>query len=245
MTERTDLSSHVERVESIDNNDRTQMFSLMNAYYEQTSEDEFFRDLAEKSWAITLRNNDGEICGFSTQVLVKIPGDSSSLALFSGDTIVAEAYRNNNKLAGEWGRFTLMLMDRYANRTLYWFLISKGYKTYRYLPLFFKDYCPKLNECTPASWKSILDCLAWHRFGDRYDPVTRIVRSQPQSCRLRPDVAPILPRRMRDPHVAYFVECNPGHAMGDELCCLAPLHRDNFTEAAYRVIGESPSSHPS
>ena len=29
-------------------------------------------------------------------------------------------------------------------------------------------------------------------------------------------------------------------ANGDELCCLAPLSRANFTPAAYRVIGPEP-----
>jgi hypothetical protein len=37
--------------------------------------------------------------------------------------------------------------------------------------------------------------------------------------------------------VRFFIERNPGHARGDELCCLAPLTRENFTRAAYRTIG--------
>jgi hypothetical protein len=41
---------------------------------------------------------------------------------------------------------------------------------------------------------------------------------------------------MNDRHVRFFVERNPGHERGDELCCLAPLTRDNFTRAAWRVI---------
>ena len=52
-----------------------------------------------------------------------------------------------------------------------------------------------------------------------------------------PEVADVTPERLRDPHVAFFVRRNPGHARGDELCCLAPLTRANFTPAAYRVIG--------
>jgi len=42
--------------------------------------------------------------------------------------------------------------------------------------------------------------------------------------------------------VRFFVERNPGHACGDELCCLAPLTRANFTPAAHRVIGPEPVS---
>jgi hypothetical protein len=49
-------------------------------------------------------------------------------------------------------------------------------------------------------------------------------------------VADITSARRRDPHVAFFERKNPGHQQGDELCCLAPLARENFTTAAYRVM---------
>ena len=51
-------------------------------------------------------------------------------ALFSGDTIVARECWNEQALTQIWGRLALALMDRYPPGTLYWFLISKGYKTY-------------------------------------------------------------------------------------------------------------------
>ena len=60
--------------------------------------------------------------------------------------------------------------------------------------------------------------------------------------RLAPDALRKLERqggsigeRLRDPHVRFFHGRNPDHARGDELCCLAPLTRANFTPAAYRV----------
>ena len=64
-----------------------------------------------------------------------------------------------------------------------------------------------------------------------------MVRAGPGKDRLRPGVADPPGGRLRDPHVRFFLERNPGHAAGDELCCIAPLTRSAFTEAAYRVIG--------
>jgi hypothetical protein len=58
---------------------------------------------------------------------------------------------------------------------------------------------------------------------------------------LRPHVAQIHQRRLHDPHIGFFVQRNPGHVRGDELCCLAPLTHENFTPAAYRVIGRRPA----
>jgi hypothetical protein len=58
---------------------------------------------------------------------------------------------------------------------------------------------------------------------------------------LREGVAEVTPARLRDPFVRFFHERNPGHVRGEELCCLAPLTRENFTPAAYRVIGAEPA----
>jgi hypothetical protein len=69
-----------------------------------------------------------------------------------------------------------------------------------------------------------------------------VVRGGPGKDRLRPGVADLTPGRLRDPHVDFFARRNPGHPRGDELCCLAPLTRGNFTAAAWRVIGPEPAA---
>jgi hypothetical protein len=88
-----------------------------------------------------------------------------------------------------------------------------------------------------------MDALARARFGSRYDAVRGIVRAGPEHYRLREELSEVPRRRLADPDVQFFVDANPGHAAGDELCCLAPLTRENFTPAAWRVIGTvSPES---
>ena len=156
--------------------------------------------------------------------------------LYSGDTIVDQAYWSNNPLATMWGRLALELIDRRGGENVYWFLISKGYKTYRFLPVFFKEFSPAFDRPCSSTDRRLINQIASEKFGDRYSPATGIVRAEKNGCRLRPTVARITEARMHDPHVRYFAEQNPGHARGDELCCLAPLSRENFNEAAYRVI---------
>jgi hypothetical protein len=230
------LSTQIEPIESLDASDRQQMLELMQTYYQGVVTEGFYLDLAEKQWVITLRKSTGEICGFSTQVIFPIPGISDSLALFSGDTIIAEPFRGTNDLAGMWGQFALELLDRFSEKRLYWFLISKGYKTYRYLPLFFHEYYPQPGIDMPTEIATMIDALASWKFGNRYDSHQRIVRSDVDGCRLRVGVAPLGSHRLKDPHVAYFVKANPGHVLGDELCCLAPITHENFKRGAYRVI---------
>ncbi len=216
--------------------DRRQLWCLMQAHYEGLEPTQFHGDLAEKQWVITLRLSDGRLVGFSTQALLPVPGHADALVLYSGDTVVAAPYRRTTALAGFWGALALRLIDANAGRRLSWFLISKGYKTYRFLPMFFREYHPRPGREVPEEAAAMLDSLGRARFGSRYDPARRIVVAAENGCRLRPDVAPVDASRLDDPHVQFFVNANPGHARGDELCCLAPLDRDNFTPAAWRVI---------
>jgi hypothetical protein len=226
----------IEPVESLTPGDCQQLWGLMESHYDGMEPRQFLDDLAEKQWVITLRCPDGNLVGFSTQTLLPVPGHAECLALYSGDTVVAAAYRRTTVLAGLWGMFALQLAEAHRDQRLFWFLISKGYKTYRFLPVFFREYYPCDDRAMPADLRAMLAALARERFGDRYDPLRQIIVATEDGCRLRPGVAPVNPARLSDTAVRYFVTANPGHARGDELCCLAPLHRDNFTPAAWRVI---------
>jgi hypothetical protein len=215
------------------------MLALMNRHYENVSADSFTADLAEKQWVILLLDPATEaLCGFSTQVILDVAVAGRPVqALFSGDTIVARERWGDSALAHVWGRLALSLIDRLVDTGLYWFLICKGYKTYRFLPLFFHEFYPRYDIATPAWAKGVIDALGRQKYPVSYDPVAGIIRASSGKDRLRPGVADITPERLRDPHVRFFAERNPGHPDGDELGCLAPLTRDNFTPAAYRVIG--------
>ena len=66
------------------------------------------------------------------------------------------------------------------------------------------------------------------------------MRTGPCKDRLKPGVADLTAERLRDPHVHFFAERNPGHVLGEELCCLARLARNNITPAARRILGAEP-----
>ena len=230
------VQGKIQCVEELSQFDLDCMLELMQHHYAEVHRAEFERDLNEKNWVIALRNSTGTICGFSTQVLWSVPGIPNARVLFSGDTVVDQAYRFSTLLAGLWGKLALNLLEQYAEHTLYWFLISKGYKTYRYLPLFFHEFYPRRDTAMPADIDAKLKKIGRWRYHDKFCPLLGIVRATPDSCRLRPEAAPIDLRRLRDPDIEFFVSKNPNHAQGDELCCLAPLTRANLTPSALRVI---------
>jgi hypothetical protein len=236
------LSAKLVAVADVTPPQREEMFALMQDHYANVHRDVFETDLAEKRWVILVRDPTSDrLRGFSTQTLLDAKvGDRRVKALFSGDTLIHREYWGDRALSHVWGRFALALIDAHTGEELYWFLISQGYKTYRFLPLFFQEFFPRHDRTTPGAMRAIIDAFARGRSSEAYDAVNGVIRATPRQYRLRPGLAEVTPERLRDPHVCFFHACNPGHARGDELCCLAPLTRANFTPAAYRVIGPEP-----
>ena len=63
----------------------------------------------------------------------------------------------------------LSLIDKYRDEPLYWYLISKGYRTYRFLPVFFREFYPRHDVATPPVEAAVLYALGRRKFGDSYD----------------------------------------------------------------------------
>jgi hypothetical protein len=209
--------------------------------YANKQRDRFEEDLNAKQWVILVRRQtDNHLVGFSTQTLLEVRISSQFVrALYSGDTVIDRGDWGDPALAHAWGNFVLGLIDRHSTgrRPFYWFLTTKGFRTYRYLPLFFHTYFPNLDVATPRREMSIIDAFGRRVGGKRYDPDRSIIRADQHSDYVRSEIANLGSRRESDPHVRFFDERNPDAVRGDELCCLAPLSRTNFTSAAYRVMG--------
>jgi hypothetical protein len=213
-----------------------QMQQLMRAHYDGVSESQFLADLLAKQWVILLSDS-GRLCGFSTQVLFDYPLAGRNVKiLFSGDTIIEKAHWGSLALPVAWGRLMLSLCADHPDSELYWLLTSKGYKTYRFLPVFFHDFYPCFACETPPFERALLEGVASQRFGKRFDPDGGILRAEAGAQRLREGIAEIDASRLRDPHVAFFQKKNPGHAHGDELVCLARFHSDNLKPYIRRQI---------
>ena len=225
-TSRPSDGSEVVLRAALTHRDRDAMFALYTTYFATSDRVTFERDLAEKEWVVLLRDASGTIDGFSTLMRMRV-GDAT--VFYSGDTIVARHRWGTFDLPRTWSRHVFAEAD--ANT--YWFLISSGYRTYRYLPLFFRDFYPRPDH--DLSLKPLLDEIAIAKFGDAYDPQSGVVRLATPAP-LRDGVSdPEL--RLHNPHVRFFVDANPGHVHGDELACLVPIDVANLTPAGLRMIG--------
>ena len=215
-----------------------EMHDLLDAHFEGVTLDVFEQDLDEKNWVILLEDGEGRIQGFTTFLLYRTRLDGSPVSVvYSGDTIVEREHWGSAVLPRTWIQSVNRL--RPPGDRLFWLLISSGYRTYRFLPLFWKTFFPRHDLPTPPDTQRLLDALASERFGHRYDPTQGVVRfDRPQV--LREELLAIPPGKLEDPHIAFFARRNPGYVHGDELACLTELSAENLTAAGRRMWGRTP-----
>ena len=225
--------------ELLQEHDLSQMYSLLTEHFEGVTLAQFQHDLAEKNWVVLLEKT-GCLVGFSTLLVYETSVDGETYSvIYSGDTIVASEAWNAPTLARTWIRSVAQLRRVYPCGRYLWLLITSGFRTYRFLPLFWREFFPRFDSQTPPYWKGLIDILATERFGPAYHPSSGLVRfNNPQA--LRGPLASVPAGRQRDSHVAFFLSCNPGHKQGDELVCLTELSPQNLTPAGRRMAAGLP-----
>ena len=211
-------------------------FALFASVYEGTDRARFVRDLNEKQWVVLLHDRDsGALRGFSTVLLRDIVTSRGAAKMFfSGDTVVHPAYWGQKVLQLATARLLLSLKVRDPRRPLYWFLISKGYRTYLLLANNFPRSIPRESAPEDSELRALLNDVARERFGDAYNASTGIIRNCGAHEYVRIGVAPVSEWALRNRHVRFFVERNPDHAGGDELACLAVVRIRDLARAMVR-----------
>ncbi len=233
-----EITWELRKVEALSVTETKCMFQLMHQCYDNVALETFMSDLAEKHWALMIRAVDsGDIVGFSTQKLREIEIASRPISiLFSGDTVIKREYWGKRDLLLASACLVDELMKRVQGEKFFWFLISKGYKTYHFLPVLFKSYFPRLGAEPSAESKAVIDYLGRELGGDLYDAQKGVIHSTGGWYVLKEDIAEMTTLRPKDPHAQFFLQRNPGFAQGDELCCLAELSADNYTNVALRLL---------
>jgi hypothetical protein len=224
--------------QAIDEPMRIAMFALFERHYNDVSRDQFEAALAAKDTAILLHSG-GVVIGFTTAAYSTFAFAGHDIGiLFSGDTIVDPAFWGEQELARTWLQEIGRVTARSEGRALYWLLIVKGHRTYRYLPAFALNYVPSAGGSDNPELIALRNAVAAERFGSAFDPVTGVIRFAEPRGRLHPDIADPLPRERSNPHVRFFLEANPGFRNGDELACLCALSADNMRPRARRWFAD-------
>ena len=213
------------------------MYALYARHYDAADRWRFEGDLDDKQYAVLLHDEAGALQGFSTLAEYERDfGGRSIGVLFSGDTVVDAEHWGQQALAFAWLRLAGTRKMEAPQRPLYWFLISKGHRTYRFLTAFAHTFWPARDRATPAGTQALMHELAQERFGAAYNRTTGLIRFAESHGHLRSAYANVSDAHRRRPDVDYFLARNPGYVNGDELVCLCELAADNLRPLARRIF---------
>lgn len=209
------------------------MYELLTRHFDGVTRQQFESDLLEKNWIILLERGD-QLVGFSTLLVYETAHAGEPVSVvYSGDTIMAPEAWGTTALPRAWIHAVNALRPTSPGR-YYWLLLTSGFRTYRFLPVFWRQFYPRFDQPTPERVRGLVDRLAADRFGSQYNPRDGIVRFKRPQC-LRGELNLVPAGRVTDPHVAFFMQQNPRSTQGDELVCLTELESENLTSAGRRM----------
>lgn len=219
------MKTRILPIDRLTETDIKTMYGLMCEYYEKVSEDNFRRDLGEKKRVILLLDSQGQIQGFSTILQTNLKaGGEEFIALYSGDTVLRREFWGNGALATAFGRYLMEVKLRHPWTNVYWFLISKGYKTYLLMTNNFPIHFPRFEMETPRRYRDVMNTFYESRFGACYKAHEKLIYFEnSKSSYLKTSVAEIAEELRKNPRIAYFEKRNPKWEQGVELACVAKV----------------------
>jgi hypothetical protein len=215
------------------------MTALYLANYDGSSPALFRRDLAAKDEAILVCCG-GNLVGFTT---LRVFGDvwhgRPIRVVYSGDTIVDPAHWGQSELAFAWISRVGEISRAAPGVPLYWFLLVKGHRTFKYLPVFSKSFHPHWQH-DRSDLKPLADQLAGRMFPGDYNPATGVVEFAESRGHLKDGLAQPDALDLNKAATRFFLARNPGYRRGHELVCICELALDNMKPFTARLFQRSP-----
>jgi hypothetical protein len=211
-----------------------EMFRLLTQHFDGVTPEQFSRDLAEKNLAFLLEREHA-LVGFSTLQAYTTTFEGETInVIYSGDTIVTPGAWGTTALPRAWVAGVDSLRAKLPPSRCFWLLLTSGFRTYRFLPVFWREFFPRFDAVMPETSQRMLNQIAKDRFGNQFHPDAGVVHFTNPQC-LKDGLEKIPEGRARDPHISFFISRNPGHSNGDELVCLTELCPENLTAAGRRM----------
>lgn len=225
-------------VSDVNSKTKNQMFHLLDAHFHNVQRENFEKDLATKDFVFLLQDpNEETLLGFSTQQLLKTA--KGERVVFSGDTIVDPSAWRSVEFPRAWGLWMLNLLNQEPLLPLYWLLISKGHRTYRFLPTFFLDYSPSIHRGYTSHEKEIISDVGKTLFGENLvqnDQGYFFVRATNHSQFLREHLIDSNSDRLNHREITFFERINPDYFKGTELVCLLKFSVENMRPFCKRML---------
>jgi len=219
------LRGEVKQIAEFTEKDISDMYCLMYQFYDDTKEEVFRKDFLDKEYCLVLYNDKSDIVGFTTQKIIEVDVKGKTVhGVFSGDTIIHKDYWGDVELFKVWANFWFPYAEQYDE--FYWFLICKGYKTYRMLPVFWTEFYPNYKYETPEYEQCIMDAYGKYLYPEDYNPTSGVVEYRFTKDKLKMGVADIGEKELKNKDIAFFCEKNPNYIKGNDLVCLAKIDKE-------------------
>ena len=229
------LNGEIVEAHLLNEKEKENMYILMNEFYDDVTPVAFMKDLREKDYCILLLDENGEIKGFSTQKIMNLDINGENIfGVFSGDTIIHKNYWGSLELYKIFAQYFINYGKKY--KFFYWFLISKGYKTYKMLPLFFNHFYPNYKVKTPKFEQAIMDSFGKFKYPQEYDKRTGVICYKGIKDRLKEGVADITEKQLKDKNIEFFIQENPDYFKGNDLVCVAQIVEENLKKTSQRLL---------
>ena len=222
-------------IPSLTDEDRRAMAKLYLAHYDGSNETLFFSDLKDKTEVLLVRCG-AVLVGFTTLQVYELEWERRSVCVvYSGDTVVDRAHWGQQALAFTWIARMGEVKRETPDAPVYWFLIVKGHRTYRYLPTFAKSFYPHWS-IDRSDLKPLADALARKKFGEDYNATTGVVEFAKSKGHLKDDIALPTAKERTKEAVKFFLARNPDYLRGHELVCLCELAEENMKPLTKRIF---------
>ena len=220
-------------IADLEKNELDTLVHLYLKYYDGSSAEQVILDLKTKTEVLLLKYKD-ELVGFSSFELYRVNYENElRQIIYSGDTIVHHEHWGQQALSSAWIKYIGKL--KLQNIPIYWFLIVKGHRTYKFLPAFTKSFYPhwKIDR---SDLKPFLNTLAKEKFGKFYNEVDGLVKYETSKGHMKECIAVIRDNEKKKASVNFFLESNPHYYLGDELACLCEFNDENLRPLTRRIL---------
>ena len=140
--------------------------------------------------------------------------------------------------ASAWNQRMGEIKRQYPERSFYWFLLVKGHRTFRYMPVFGRTFFPHWSN-NRDDLKPLADMLAFEKFSTDYNATTGVVEFPVSRGHLKSEIADPSPEELGKDSVQFFLQCNPDYGKGHELVCVCELEEHNMKPLTRRVFRKS------
>ena len=238
----SDYRTRIIETRDLSDDDLDDMSSLYLSHYDGCTETQMRADLSTKREVILLYSGP-TIVGFTTiQVYEHTWNNQRIRIVYSGDTVVDRAHWGQQALAFCWISRINEIKRENPALPLYWFVIVKGHRTFKYLPTFGKSFYPHWS-IDRSDLKPLADHLALDKFGDLYNCKTGVVEYDESQGHLKKEIAHPTKEEMNKESVRFFLTKNPGYLHGHELVCICELEDENMKPFTKRVFQKACNAH--